>query len=83
MFDEYLTVAEQCAGLEKLEGGLWHPYRRMWTTSRDHLPLKQVAEAGGWKDTETLLRCYQQPDRESLLAVMNDERPLRESAVIR
>ena len=83
LFDEYLTLAEQHGELEKLEGGLLHPYRRMWATCRDHLPLKQVAEAGGWKDTETLLRCYQQPDRESLLAVMNDERLLRECAVIR
>ena len=83
LFDKWLTVAERHAQLEKLERGLWHPYRRMWATSRDHLPLNQVAEAGGWKDTETLLRCYQRPDRESLLAVMKGERQLRERAVIR
>ena len=41
--------------------------------------LKDVAAAGGWKDTDTLLRCYQQPDKETLLAVMSEERKLREA----
>ena len=81
LFDRWLTVAERHAGLPKLEGGLWHPYRRMWATVRAHLPLKQVAVAGGWKDTETLLVCYQQPDRASLLEVMCNEREVHESAV--
>ena len=76
-------MAEQHAGLEKLKGGRWHPYRRMWATARAHLPLKQVAIAGGWRDVETLVKCYQQPDRDSLLAVMENERPVHEDAVIR
>ena len=44
----------------------------------EHHSLKDVAAAGGWKDTETLLRCYQAPDSETLLAVMSEERKLRE-----
>jgi len=62
--------AEQHAKLPKLEGGLWHPYRRKWATERKHLPLSDVAEAGGWKDRGTLLQCYQQPDPDTLLRVM-------------
>ena len=77
------SVAERRAGLPKLKGGLWHPYRRMWATARGHLPLKDVAVAGGWTDTETLLTCYQHPDRAALLAVMEDERTVSEAAVIR
>jgi hypothetical protein len=42
--------------------------------------LKHVAAAGGWKDVETLLTCYQQPDPETLLAVMSEPRKLREVA---
>jgi hypothetical protein len=30
LFDKWLTVAEREAGLPKLDGGLWHPYRRKW-----------------------------------------------------
>ena len=32
----------------KLDGGLWHPYRRAWAISRKHLPTVDVAAAGGW-----------------------------------
>lgn len=49
-------------------------------TERKHLSLKHVAAAGGWKDVETLLTCYQQPDPETLLAVMSEPRKLREVA---
>jgi hypothetical protein len=57
-----LARAEKLAELEPLEGGDFHPYRRAWATARKHLPLADVAQAGGWKRTETLLRCYQRPD---------------------
>ncbi len=57
--------------MPKLEGGLWHPYRRMWATARKDLPLKDVAAAGGWRDHDTLLKCYQQPDRRTMLEVMS------------
>lgn len=80
LFDKWLRVAEAAARLPKLEGGLWHPYRRKWATERKGHSLKDVAAAGGWLDTETLLKCYQQPDNETLLAVMSEERKLREVA---
>ena len=57
------------------------PYRRKWATERKHHSLKDVAAAGGWKDTETLLTCYQQPDAETLLAVMNEPRKVRDAAL--
>ena len=59
LFDKWLTAAEQRAELPKLKGGIWHSYRRTWATERNPLPRKDVAEAGGWMDTETLLTCYQ------------------------
>ncbi len=83
VFNKWLTVAERQAQLPKLNGGLWHPYRRKWATERKHLSLTDVAEAGGWKDTETLLTCYQQPDRESLLAVMSEPRKVRDASLSR
>lgn len=81
LFDKWLTVAEKEAGLPKLKGTLWHAYRRKWATERKHHSLKDVAEAGGWKDTETLLTCYQQPDRKTLLAVMSEPAKVREQGV--
>src|SRR5665213_477858 len=78
LFDKWLRVAEDAAGLPKLDGGLWHPYRRKWATERKHHSLKDVAAAGGWKDVETLLTCYQQADAETMLAVVSEPKRLRE-----
>jgi len=79
LFDKWLTVAERKAGLPKLQAGLWHPYRRKWATERKALPIPDVAAAGGWTGVETLPRCYQQPERETLLRVTAGERKLREA----
>ncbi len=49
-FDEWLTVAEKKAKLPKLEIACGHAYGRKWAIERKHLPLKDVAAAGGWKD---------------------------------
>ena len=67
---DILRQAEQCAKVERLPGGLWHPYRRKWATERKDLPLKDVATAGGWKDVTTLLTCYQHADEATMLKVM-------------
>ena len=82
LFARWLSSAERSAELPKLERGLWHPYRRKWATERQNHPLKAVAEAGGWKDLETLQVCYQHPDRDALLAVMSEPRKLRDAAVM-
>ena len=79
LFDRWLTVAEKRAKLEKLDGGLWHAYRRKWATERKHLPVMDVAAAGGWNDVDTLLKVYQQPDPHTLLVVMSEPRKVSES----
>ncbi len=75
---DLLERAEALAELTPIEGGDWHPFRRKWATERKHLPGKDVAEAGGWKDTRTLETAYQQPDDETMLKVMTEQRKLRE-----
>lgn len=51
--------------------------RRKWATERKH-PIVDVKAAGGWKDTNTLLTCYQQTDDASMLRVMEaPEKPRR------
>lgn len=80
LFDKWLAVAERAAGLEKLQGSLWHAYRRKWASERMHHPLKAVAEAGGWKDTMTLLTCYQHADESALFQVMTEPRKRHEHA---
>ena len=67
----------RAAGLEKLPGGLWHAYRRKWACERKHFPLVDVAAAGGWTDTATLVACYTQPDADTMRRVMNEPKRLR------
>ncbi|WP_425152855.1 tyrosine-type recombinase/integrase [Candidatus Palauibacter sp.] len=76
--DDWLRLAERRAGLEPLDGGLWHPYRRMWATRRKHLPLPDLARAGGWASQQTLQACYLHDDAETTLRVVladEDETP--------
>ena len=57
----------------------FHAYRRKWATERKHLPVQDVAEAGGWLDTRSLEQCYQQADEATLLQVVSEPRKLRET----
>ena len=69
-------------GLAKLEpqkGSLWHAYRRKWATERKHLPDVDVAMAGGWKETTSLKRAYQQADQATMLSVVLEAKELREA----
>ena len=77
----WLKKAEQLAEVPKQVGGSFHPYRRAWATARKHLPIKDVAAAGGWKSEAVLLRRYQQPDDATLFRVVTGGVELREQQV--
>jgi hypothetical protein len=74
-----LHRAEALADLPRLRGGAFQPYRRKWATERKHLPMRDVAEAGGWKTPRTLELWYFQPDPATMLAVVTESRKLREA----
>lgn len=73
-----LARAEKAAGLSPIDGGDFHAYRRGWATSRKHLPAKDVALAGGWRDLRSLERSYVQADAETLRRVVLDDTKLRD-----
>ena len=54
--------AERLAGLEPKPRRGWHSLRRKFASDLMDLPLKVLCELGGWKDAQTVLRCYQRPD---------------------
>ena len=76
--DKWLRKAEKLAGLESQVVSLWHAYRRKWGSERKHLPDVDVAAAGGWKDTVSLKRAYQQADADTILSVVLNGGELRE-----
>lgn len=75
----WLRSAEILAGVPKHDGSLFHAYRRGWATSRKFFPLVDVAATGGWSDTATLLKCYQQADSETMYRVVSEPAKLREA----
>ena len=74
----WLERAEQMAGLPKLDGSLWHAYRRGWATARKHLPDADLQASGGWKDLTSLKTAYQQPDAVTLYEVVSAAKEIRE-----
>lgn len=50
------------AGLPPEKGRGWHSLRRQFATEMKHTPLKDLCALGGWKDPQTVLKCYQRPD---------------------
>jgi integrase len=70
----WLREAEQVAGLAPMERGAWHAFRRMWACQRKHLPVRDVATAGGWKDVTVLQGVYEAADQEGLEAVSGGRR---------
>ena len=79
LFDKWLHVA----GRRRSFRSSCADYRTLSTEVDDrakHHSLKDVAAAGGWKDTETLLTCYQHPDTDTLLAVISEARKVCDAA---
>ena len=73
-----LRKAEEAAGVEHLERGAFHPYRRKWLRERKHLPRADVAAAGGWQSLQTL-DLYDGAEDDTLLRVVSEPRKLREA----
>ena len=67
-FDQSLRAAEAHASLPKLDGTLWHAYRRRWATGCDAVPQVDAMYAGGWQDAGTFMS-YQKATEQGLLAV--------------
>ena len=57
---------KNAAGLERRQGRGWHSLRRKFATDLKETPLKDLCYMGGWKDPQTVLKCYQQPDESTM-----------------
>ncbi len=69
--------AEKLAGLEHVERLGWHGLRRKFATELKAASITDVCALGGWKDKQTMLRCYQQPDQAAMREALDQRRRLR------
>lgn len=54
---------EAGAKLDRVRGRGWHSLRRKFATDLKHdTPLADLCSLGGWKDHNTVLKCYMRPD---------------------
>jgi integrase len=60
------------------EAGLgWHSLRRKFATELKQVPLKDLCYLGGWKEPQTILKCYQRPDAVTMREALASRRHLQ------
>lgn len=68
---------EAAAGITRLPGRGWHSLRRKFATELKAASLKDLCALGGWKDHNTILKCYQQPDPAAMRQALENRVALR------
>ena len=68
---------ENTAGIARVQGRGWHSLRRKFATELKAARLKDLCALGGWKDHNTILKCYQQPDPEAMRLALENRATLR------
>ena len=74
---QWWSKAETLAGLEPKPRRGWHSLRRKFASDLMDLPLKVLCELGGWRDAQTVLRCYQRPRAGQLRTALEGRRRVR------
>jgi integrase len=67
---------QMLAELPKEMGRGWHSLRRKFATELKHVPLKDLCYLGGWKDPQTILKCYQRADEATMQQALKSRRVL-------
>ena len=65
------------AGLPEGQRIGWHALRRQFATEVKAVNLKDLCNLGGWKNPQTLLKCYVQPDEATQREALASRQPVR------
>ena len=71
---DWWNLAQARAGLAEVQRLGWHSLRRKFANDLRHAPLKDLASLGGWKDTQTLLKCYLKEDEQAMVEALQSRR---------
>ncbi len=71
---DWWSLAQGRAGLGEVPRLGWHSLRRKFANDLRHVPLKDLASLGGWKDTQTLLKCYLKEDEQAMVDALRSRR---------
>lgn len=79
---DWWEQAEKLAGLTHVRGRGWHSLRRKFATELKHAPLCDLSYLGGWKEPQTVVKCYQQPDRATMRRALATREQLDTNGVV-
>ncbi|MGH2395557.1 MAG: tyrosine-type recombinase/integrase [bacterium] len=68
---------EAAADIARIPGRGWHSLRRKFATELKGASLRDLCALGGWKDHNTILKCYQQPDPAAMRLALENRATLR------
>ncbi len=74
---DWMERAQKRAGLPPEKGRGWHALRRHFASELRHVPLRDLCDLGGWKDSTTVVKCYQRPSEEAQVAALESRRILQ------
>jgi integrase len=74
---DWWEQGEKLAEIHHEPGLGWHSLRRKFATELKHTPLKDLCYLGGWKEPQTVLRCYQRPDESTMREALEGRKPLK------
>lgn len=76
-FNEWWQRGVELAGLPAVARRGWHSLRRKFATELKSIPLTDLCALGGWKEAQTVLKCYQQPDEDTMRTALEQRQMLR------
>ena len=76
LFRDWWQSAEKLAGLSHVRGRGYHSLWRKFATEMKNTPLKDLCHLGGWKDSNTILKCYQQADEKTMRNALSHRKRL-------
>ena len=82
LLTKWWNRAVRLAGLVPAQGRGYHSLRRKFATELKDQPLKDLCHLGGWKDPQTVLKCYQTADEDRMREAIENRQPLLKVGVI-
>ena len=76
LFRDWWQRGEKLAGLPAVHGRGYHSVRRKFATEMKDTPLKDLCHLGGWKDGQTIFKCYQQADEATMRDALSHRKRL-------
>ncbi len=81
LFRDWWQEGEALAKIPHEAGLGWHSLRRKFATELKHVPLKDLCYLGGWKEPQTVLKCYQRADPVTMREALASRKRLETASV--